>query len=244
LRLRCFLLLAGFTASQAFPADGPNRAATIAEVAKNCPGEPPGNLASIDCSFSESSRIEQFVAGSLTDQAILSATFFGFVAQLRKDPAEWKRDGAGFGYRVGTRYAQNMAKGLTGYGFGAAMRVDPRHISYAGDPRIGKHNPGVRPRIGHAFMDWLTVRRSSPNGAGKPLPNLPLLAGAAASGFAGYAWYPDRLATPKEAALRASSSLGTALAASFYNEFQPEVSRLLSTLFKRRTPAKTAGPNK
>jgi hypothetical protein len=209
---------------------------------KNCPGDPPGNLSSFDCSFHESTRFEQFVSGSVTDQAVLSATFFGFVAQLRKDPNEWKQDWGGFGYRVGSRYAQNMAKGLTEYGFGALMRVDPRHTTYASDPRIQQHKTGVTPRIGHAFMDWLTVRRSSPDGNGRALPNLPLFLGAGASGFSGYAWYPDRLATPGQAALRGSSSLGTALAASFYAEFQPEISRLLGAIFKSKAPAQPQPP--
>jgi hypothetical protein len=217
----------------------------LAVPRRTCPGDPAGNLASIDCNFTPSQRREQFVTGSVTDQALLGAVFFGSVAQLMDDPAEWKKDWTGLGERIGARYAQNFTKGLTEYAFSAMLYTDPRHVSYANDPRVGNHKLGVKPRIGHAFMDFLSVRRSSQNGDGRALPNVPLFAGAAASGFVGYAWYPDRLATPQEAARRASFSLGTALAASFYTEFQPEVGRLLGAIFKRgrapKVPAKVAG---
>jgi hypothetical protein len=57
----------------------------------------------------------------------------------------------------------------------------------------------------------------------------------------GYDWYPARLNTPQQAAMRASFSLGTALGASFYTEFQPEIGRLLGGILKRRA-AKTPPP--
>lgn len=225
-------------------ANGPIAAQQMQDLQKSltverrqCPGDPPGNLASLDCRFSSAQRFDQFVSTSLTDQAMLGATFYGTMAQIFKNPPEWDRDWTGYGYRVGSRYAQNLAKGLTNYAFGSLLRSDPRHISYASDPRIaeGSRKTGVRPRIAHAFMDFLTVRRSSPDGAGRPLPNIPLFAGAAASGFVGNTWYPDRLATPEHAAMRAVSSLGTALAGSFYTEFQPEIGRLLGSIFQKRS---------
>src|SRR5260370_37550351 len=184
-------------------------------------------------------RLEQFVTSSVTDQAMLGATFFSLMAQFRNDPSEWGRGWRGFGYRVGSRYAQNFAKGLTNYGIGALMHADPRHVSYASDPLIPleKRQSGVAPRIRHAFLDWLTVRRSDTEGRGKRWPNLPMFAGAAASGFVGNTWYPDHLATPQQAGVRASNSLATALASSFYNEFRPEMNRLLAVIFRRgRTP--------
>jgi hypothetical protein len=234
---RCSLLF--FLVGGATAQDVPNQPESIQKSLKVprivCPGDPAGNLASVDCSYSGKQRLLDFVTSSVTDQAALGAVFFGLVAEARHDPAQLKRDWVGLGYRVGSRYGQNLAKGITELGVGAIMQVDPRHITYASDPRVQKHQSGLRPRVLHAFMDWLTVRRSSPNGGGRPLPNVPLFAGAAASGFSGYAWYPSPLATPKEAALRAGSSLGTALAASFYTEFQPEVGRLLGAIFRRRT---------
>src|SRR5437016_8193221 len=131
-----------------------------------CPGEPPGNLESLDCNFTQRQRLTQFVAGSLTDQALVGATFFGAIAHFRGEPPEWKQDWNGLGYRVGSRYAQNLTKGLTTYTIGFVMQTDPRHVSYVNDPgtKLGPQAPGVWPRVGHAFVDWLTVRRSSADG--------------------------------------------------------------------------------
>lgn len=225
---------------------------------QTCPGMPAGDLSQTDCSFTPSLRLEQFVTTSVTDQAMLGAAFFGLMAQFQNNPAEWGRGWEGYGYRVGTRYAQGLAKGLTNYTIGAIMHDDPRNITYASDPAYCLPGPngnlpgppckhvrqtGVSPRIRHVFLNWIAVRHSNVLGDGKRLPNVPLFAGAAASGFVGYAWYPDHLATPQQAGLRASYSLATALGSSFYNEFQPEIGRLLGAIFRRgSTPqTKTAG---
>jgi hypothetical protein len=114
-------------------------------------------------------------------------------------------------------------------------------MSYASDPRVKK--PAITGRrIGHAFMDFLTVRRSSQDGAGRALPNIPLFAGAAASGLVGNLWYPASVTTPGQTAMRASGSLATALGASFYTEFSPEIGRLLGAIAKRgKTPAPAKG---
>jgi hypothetical protein len=75
------------------------------------------------------------------------------------------------------------------------------------------------------------------------MPNIPLLAGATVSGLVGNAWYPEHLRTTSHTAQRIAGSLGTALAASFYNEFQPEVGRVLGRLFRRgATPPATSAP--
>jgi hypothetical protein len=182
-------------------------------------------------------RGKQLVAGSLTDQAMLGAIVFSGMAQIRNDPAEWRRSWEGFGYRVGSRYAQNLTKGLTEFGIGEAMRTDPRHVSYASDPRTTKL-PTTGRRIGHAFLDFLTVRRSSVAGDGSRLPNVPLFAGATASGLVGNLWYPDSATGPRQIAFRAGGSIATAIGASFYTEFSPEIGRVLGGIFKRgRTPA-------
>jgi hypothetical protein len=208
---------------------------------RTCPGDPPANLTSIDCNFTNRQRVTTLVTGSITDQAILGAVFFGAVAQVRNNPAEWTRDGSGFGYRVGSRYAQGLSKGVVEFGFGELMRTDPRHVSYASDPRV-KDPPTTRRRIGHAFMDFLTVRRSAVDGGGRPLPNLPLFAGATASGLVGNLWYPDSQTRASQTAMRATGSLATALAASFYTEFSPEIGRLLGAITKRgKNPAPPKG---
>jgi hypothetical protein len=222
---------------------GQNNAVSL-QSRQTCPGDPPANLTSVDCNFTHGQRVTNLVTGSLTDQAILSAVVFGAFAHVRNNPKEWSRDPAGFGYRVGSRYAQGLSRGIVEFGFGELMRTDPRHVSYASDPRVqrSQKQPTTGRRIGHAFMDFLTVRRSAVDGGGRPLPNLPLFAGAAASGLVGNLWYPDSQTTASQTAWRASGSLATALGASFYTEFSPEIGRLLGAITKRgKTPASPKG---
>ena len=92
-------------------ADIPSMLPTLAVQRRVCPGDPPGNLASIDCAFTQKRRGIEFLGGSVTDQAVLGAAFFGTMAQIRHQPPEWDRDWKGLGQRVGSRYAQRLAKG-------------------------------------------------------------------------------------------------------------------------------------
>jgi hypothetical protein len=186
----------------------------------------------------------EFLSTSVTDQALAGATLFGGFASLtHRDPPEWGHDWGSVGRSIGTRYAQNFAKGAANYGVGWVISADPRHLSLSNDPGFPRSAPPrTSARIGHALFDWVSVRRSAADGNGKRWPNFPLWAGAAASGLVGNAFLPSDRATVKSAVVTASSSLGTALAASFYTEFSPELGRLLGGIFKRgRMPSASGG---
>ena len=228
------------------------RAVPMALHRENCPGDPAGNLASFDCRFTASMRLVEFVSTSVTDQAAGGATLFGSFAYIaHRDPAEWGRGWGSLGRSIASRYTQNFAKGGVTYLVGSAIRSDPRNVALASDPCVERPTPGgpctamttpatTGARVGHALLDWATVRHSQSDAKGRRWPNLPLWAGAAVSGVVGNAWLPANQATPKSAAITAASSLGTALAASFYTEFSPEVGRLLGSMLKRgRAPSPT-----
>jgi hypothetical protein len=202
---------------------------------RNCPGDPAGNLASFDCSFTARMRALDFVGTSVTDQALLGATFFGSFAYFtHRDPSEWGRGWGSFGRSIGTRYVQNLSKGTATYAVGMALGADPRNLSLLNDPGFPHDEPSSkRARVGHAVFDWVSVRRSSRDGNGRRLPNLPLWTGAAVSGLVGNAFQPSGKATTESAIVTATSSLATALAFSFYTEFSPELGRVLGGLVKR-----------
>ncbi len=206
----------------------------VEEYRHTCPGDPPNNLAAFDCSFTKMQRLDHYVASSITDQAILGAAFAGAFAHLRKDPQEWRKDWGGYSRRVGIRYERKVLGGAAQYAVGALMGTDPRHVTYAADPLITRRRGGAGPRISHALMDWVTVRKSAADAKGKRRPNLPLFAAALANGFAGNLWQPKREATVAKSLRRSTGPLQTALLGSFYNEFSPEVGRMLATLVKRR----------
>src|SRR5262245_51207993 len=65
-----------------------------------CPGDPPGNLGSISCEFTKTMRLQKFIGGSVTDEALLSASFFGTVAHFRNSPPEWGGGWDGGGKRI------------------------------------------------------------------------------------------------------------------------------------------------
>jgi hypothetical protein len=213
---------------------------------RNCPGDPPGNLASFDCSFTAQMRFVEFASTSLTDQAVSSAAFFGGIGYWwHRDPPEWGRGWGSFGRSVGSRYTQNLAKGTVTLASSWAMHADPRHVSLASDPRSEPNAAaGTSARVGHAFWDWITVRISKVDGKGSRWPNVPLVAGAAASGLVSNALLPSGTATVKSAVVTASSSLATALASSFYTEFSPELGSLLGGIVKRGRASPPSPPAK
>jgi hypothetical protein len=220
-----------------------------------CPGGFPTDLTVVNCSYTMSQRRDDFITGSVTDQSILGAVVFGAGAQITQSPAEWKRTWDGYGRRVGVRYNQAVAKGAAEFLVGAAFREDPRHVSYRNDPgfvnlqRSRLDNiangravdldpyeqtaPGVWKRIGHAFYDSVSDRRSDPAGTGRRMPAVSRFVGAFASGYGGYAWYKRPENTFSNAGLRAAQSFGTDIAASFYTEFSPDISKLLGAVLKR-----------
>jgi hypothetical protein len=221
-----------------------------------CPGGFPTDLSTINCLYTPTMRGNAFIENSLTDKSILSAVIFGAGAQVVQSPSEWKRTWDGYGRRVGVRYNQAVAKGAAEFLTGALMRDDPRNISYRNDPRVvvrrmtaiqnmGQRKPGdpdpysesphavMGKRIGHAFFDSITVRRSSLDGNGARLPAISRLVGAFASAYGGYAWYKAPENTFANASLRAAQSFGTDVGASFYTEFEPDIAKMFGAIFKR-----------
>jgi hypothetical protein len=220
-----------------------------------CPGGFPTDLTVVNCSYTISQRRDDFITGSVSDQAVLGAVVFGAGAQIIQSPAEWKRTWDGYGRRVGVRYNQAVAKGAAEFLVGAALSEDPRHVSYRNDPRFVnlqrdrlsrmakgesvdadpyvETSVGVWKRIGHALYDSVSDRRSSLDGNGPRMPAVSRFVGAFASGYGGYAWYKQPENTFSNAGLRAAQSFGTDIAASFYTEFSPDISKLLGAILKR-----------
>ena len=67
------------------------------------------------------------------------------------------------------------------------------------------------------------------------------LVGAFSSGFVGMAWTPDPINTTANALVRTGTAMGGVLAGSMWKEFQPDLSKLASSIF-RRPPKATPAP--
>jgi hypothetical protein len=89
-------------------------------------------------------------------------------------------------------------------------------------------------RVGHAFLDSITVLRSNPCGDGARIPAVDRLVGVWAGAYGGYPWYPRAENTFASASERAATAYGSTLLGSFYTEFSPEISLGLSRLFAHR----------
>ena len=228
-----------------------------------CPGSFPTDLTITNCEFTAHLRVAQWVTTSFTDQAMLGAVVYGAGAQIIQSPSEWGRTWGGYGDRIGVRYTQGAARGTAEFLVGAIMHDDPRHLSYKTDPHT-KYGAKVQScddkthtvtiayypvpagslawkRIGHAFLDSVTVLRSNTCGNGHRWPALDRLAGVAAGAYGGYGWYPAAENRFANAAQRAGTSYGSTLLGSFYTEFSPEISFGLSWVVSRHKK-KQVGP--
>lgn len=224
-----------------------------------CPGGFPTDLTNYDCSYTKQLRLSQWITTSFTDEAMLqsiaSATFFG---QTIPSPSEWGRTWNNYGLRIGANYTGATARGTTEFVIGALIKDDPRHIRYIDDPRthygtkllgcstnhldLVTYQPPsgslVFRRIGHAFLDSVTVRHSNVCGNGAVLPAVDRLGGIWAAAYASSGWYPSQENTLPNVAQRAGISYGITLGGSFYNEFSQEITSMLMTILGHRNGGK------
>lgn len=140
----------------------------------------------------------------------------------------WGQGAEGFSKRFGTRVAQSMAKGTGQALVGALFKEDPRlYVS---------RKDGFWPRFGFAVTHTLIVK----NDAGREQLSAGRLAGAFASGFVGMAWTPGPINTTDSALVRTGTAMGGVLAGSLWKEFQPDIMKLASSIFRRPPKATPA----
>ena len=258
LRGRILLLLAAASAStasthaQAIPL-------SIPDTVRVCPGAFPTDLTQLDCRYTPKQRTLDFVSGSVTDQAGLSAVVYGLGAQITQSPSEWKRTWYGYGQRVGVRYTQTVGKGTAQYIAGLILNDDPRFLAYNNDPGVIRRRQQAVARLpagdktldqmthdgwqrfGHAWYDVITVRRSTASGDGRRIPAISRFAGEFAGAYAGYPWYPGPENKFPQVGERAAGAFGTAVLSSFWTEYHAEVTRVLGALLHRNHPNSAGG---
>jgi hypothetical protein len=140
----------------------------------------------------------------------------------------WGQGARGFSKRFGTRVAQSMTKGTGQALVGALFKEDPRfYVS-------GKEH--FWERFGFALSHTLIVK----NDAGHQQLSAGRLAGAFSSGFVGMAWTPGPINTTESALIRTGTAMGGVLAGSLWKEFQPDIMKLVSGMFRRPPKATSA----
>lgn len=136
----------------------------------------------------------------------------------------WGQGIDGFSRRFGTRVSQSMAKGTGQALTGLVLHEDPRYYE--------SRKEKFWPRLGFALSHTLIVK----NDEGKERPAFGRVAGAFSSGFVGMAWTPDPINSPQDALVRSGTAMSGVLASSLWKEFQPDVMRLVSAIFRRPPP--------
>src|SRR5205823_3742940 len=109
---------------------------------------------------------------------------------------------------------------------GALFREDPRFYD--------SRKQGFWKRFGFALTHTLIVK----NDNGHEQLSAGRIAGAFSSGFVGMAWTPDPINTTRDALVRSGTAMGGVLAGSMFKEFQPDLMKLASGIFRR--PPKAA----
>jgi len=175
--------------------------------------------------FNAKQRACHYFSNIISPSGTFGSLFFAGIAQWRDDPPEWGQGMHGFGRRFGTRYAQGIAKSTGEFVFGEVFREDPRMLPST--------KAGFWGRSLHALVNPLVVEVPKKRFA------VSRLAGALSSGFAGRAWYPDRLNSIGQAFARSGSAMGGYVGSSFFTEFRPDFLNLVGRIFGAKPDPKT-----
>lgn len=202
-------------------------------IQKTLSGQMDNGAGAANLSFKQRSCI--YGGKLISGQAFFGPIFMGGVAQFQDDPIEWGQGTKGYLRRVGSRYAQGVAKSTGEYVFAWVLRENPRYEP-SQDRKFWK-------RFGHAFgrafvvdhLDGHCYTGSSPvsDSTSKRCarwPAISRLVGASSSGVVGLAWYPDRLNHPDQVVVRGASAYGGYVASAIFSEFQADVFRLLGKM--------------
>lgn len=254
-------VLALLSVAAAAVAHGQSIPLAVPSTVQVCPGAFPTDLTATDCRYTLRQRSQDYLTGSITDQAALGAVVYGLGAQIIQSPSEWKRTWYGYGQRVGVRYTQAVGKGTAQYLSGLILNDDPRFLAYSNDPGVIRRRRQAVTRLtvgdksldqlthdgwqrfGHAWWDVITVRRSSPAGDGRRIAAISRFAGEFAGAYAGYPWYPAAENKFTNVGQRAAGAFGTAALSSFWTEYHVEVTKIIGGILYRSHPNAAPGGN-
>lgn len=177
----------------------------------------------LDLPMSPKDRVCYWWVNSFNAQMIFGAAFTTALDPIFNGStnAYWGQGAEGFGKRFGSRIAQSSVKASGQALVGALFREDPRFYD--------SRKEGFWPRFGFAVAHTFIVKNDN---GGQQL-SAGRIAGAFSSGFVGMAWTPDPINTTSAAFERTGTALGGVLAGSLWKEFQPDIMKFASGLFRR-----------
>ena len=164
-----------------------------------------------------------FEQKTFSPSALLKASFFSSIAQVRNDPYVHREDATSFGHRLGTRLAENTSKNTAEYLFAALNHEDPRfHPS-------GK--TGFWKRTESAL--WHTLVAHTDDGGERPA--FSKMAGAFAGGLAASQCYlPPHTSRLDNVLARSGEAYGLYFSTAVFSEFAPEFKKFANRFLPKR----------
>jgi hypothetical protein len=215
------LLLAGILAacvSPAFPQQSPaglSTATSEAAVANQnqqavLPDTPSATMLvySPAASMKLEDRLCAYSEASSRPYAVLGVALSG-LSQLETEPQQWKRGGAGYGYRMAAGISRQAVSESIRIGLAAFDGEDPRYHR--------SEDTSVLGRARHAIVGTFTSERAD----GSLMPAYSRFAGAYGAAFVSNTWYMDPRANAGWAMRRGSSALVSNIGLHLLQEFAP-----------------------
>jgi hypothetical protein len=214
-----------------------------------CPGEFPTDLTIHNCVYRQRQRVEDWITGSVTDQAVTTSALSALFSSAIRSPSEWPGTAYGFSLRLRASYIGGLANGTTQFVIASAFHLDQSHISCAEDPINQARINDARAsdsrsvcegrfsffaRSSHIVLDTVTARVSKPQPVEGPRVPSPRLFGAVAGAYGQSPFEPAGENTITAILTRSGMSLVTPLIGSILHEY----SSLLGIVTKPFHPSK------
>jgi hypothetical protein len=171
----------------------------------------------------------------VTFNAIMGASIFGVIGEVRHKPPEWRQGLEGFGQQAGSRYVQGMVKSTATFLVSTLSREDPR----PNPPPMARLSPGanracapatsIKGRLGQSLLRVVYNACDNHIAPGR-------LIGSFASGFVGLAWAPPSQNKISSALVGSGTAFGGYIGNSVFSEFQNDLFGLLGKMFPAGKP--------
>jgi hypothetical protein len=161
-------------------------------------------------------RVTWIVDGTIGPRSLFVVGPLGALWQTAfNQPSEWQQSWSGFGKRYVEREADVAISNTIEAGLGAIWGEDPRYI------KSGRRGIGTRARYA-VKTTFLAQRRD-----GHLAPAWGRFAGNTVNNLIENAWLPPSVTTPGQTVLRCALGLLTRMGGNAWEEFWPDVRRLL-----------------
>jgi hypothetical protein len=159
--------------------------------------------------MTEGQRFKQYLKDSVNPMSIVSAAASGGIGQWRERPHEWKEGSIPYGYRVGSAFAEHIARESLLFMASSAFHEDNRYVRSA--------QTGFGGRLGHA-LGSVFLARTDDGSQRFSYSRIGAIAGAA---LISRTWQPHSSGHLRNAGINFGTSLGSTMGMQVLHEFWP-----------------------